>query len=138
MIAGRLGSPGLELSEAHRFANTTVSLPDGLHWNVLSLFGEMLAGLAKAVRGGAEGSPGIGIDAWGVDYGLLDGADRLLGIPFHYRDRRTDGMIELRRPRRRRPSSTRGPASRRCRSTPSSSCSPSRTARRWQPPSTWR
>ncbi len=94
VIVGRLGSAGLALDEAHRFTNATVPLPDGLHWNVLSLFSQTLAGLSKAVQEAGELS-GIGIDAWGVDYGLLDGAHRLLGVPFHYRDERTDGMIEL-------------------------------------------
>lgn len=93
VIAGRVGAGSLELSEIHRFPSATVSLPDGLHWNVLSLFSEMLAGLAKATHS-AGALAGIGIDAWGVDYGLLDGSHRLLGIPFHYRDRRTDGMVQ--------------------------------------------
>ncbi len=94
VMVGRVGSSRLELTEAHRFPNATLTLPDGLHWNVLSLFSETLAGLAKAARDAGELS-GIGIDTWGVDYGLLDGSHRLLGIPYHYRDQRTDGMIEL-------------------------------------------
>ncbi len=94
VMVGRVGDSGLELTEAHRFPNTSVRLPDGLHWDVLSLFSQTLAGLSLAV---ADAGPlaGVGIDAWGVDYGLLDSSHRLLGIPFHYRDRRTDGMIEL-------------------------------------------
>jgi rhamnulokinase len=92
-MVGRVGSDQLELTEAHRFPNTTVALPDGLHWNVLSLFSQTLAGLSKAAADGELS--GIGIDAWGVDYGLLDGAHRLLGVPFHYRDQRTEGMVEL-------------------------------------------
>jgi rhamnulokinase len=94
VIVGEVGSARLELHEAHRFANTTVALPDGLHWNILSLFNELLSGLAKAAAS-ARRLSGIGIDSWGVDYGLLDGSYRLLGIPFHYRDTRTQGMIEL-------------------------------------------
>ena len=93
VIVGRLTANGLALSEAHRFANTPVALPDGLHWNPLALFEQMRAGLAKSVADGPLS--GIGIDAWGVDYGLLDRGHRLLGIPFHYRDPRTEGMIEL-------------------------------------------
>ena len=93
VIVGRVGASTLELEEAHRFANTTVELPDGLHWNILSLFNETIAGLAGAVS--STQLAGIGIDAWGVDYGLLDGSHRLLGIPFHYRDERTEGMIDL-------------------------------------------
>jgi rhamnulokinase len=93
VIVGRLTANGLALSEANRFANTPVALPDGLHWNPLALFEQMRAGLAKSVADGPLS--GIGIDAWGVDYGLLDRGHRLLGIPFHYRDPRTEGMIEL-------------------------------------------
>jgi rhamnulokinase len=94
VIVGRFAGDSLELSETHRFANTPVSLPDGLHWNLLSLFSEMLTGLAKA---SADPGPlaGIGVDTWGVDYGLLDREGRLLGLPYHYRDRRTEGMMEL-------------------------------------------
>ena len=94
VIAGRLTGNGLSLAEVHRFANTPVSLPDGVHWNMLSLFEHVRVGLGKA-RSAHGRLDGIGIDTWGVDYGLLDGNRRLLGIPYHYRDTRTDGMIEL-------------------------------------------
>jgi rhamnulokinase len=94
VIVGKLNGDQLSLEEMHRFANTPVSLPDGIHWNMLSLFEQIRIGLAKAVA--THGTlAGIGIDTWGVDYGLLDDKLRLLGIPYHYRDSRTDGMIEL-------------------------------------------
>lgn len=60
-------------------------LPDGLHWNLPQLFVEMLDGLGHAAAY-AGTLDGIGVDAWGVDYGLLDGSGGLLGLPFHYRD----------------------------------------------------
>ena len=63
-------------------------LPDGLRWNLLHLFTEALAGLRAAGP-----LAGVGVDTWGVDYALLDGDGRVLGLPFHYRDSRTDGMI---------------------------------------------
>ena len=66
-------------------------LPDGLRWNLLDLFTEVLDGPARARR---PRCAAIGVDAWGVDYALLDGRGRVLGLPFHYRDRRTDGMVE--------------------------------------------
>ena len=72
----------------------------------------------------------VGVDAWGVDYALLDARGRVLGLPFHYRDERTVGHGRARaRARLARASCTARPASRRCRSTPSSSCSRRRTAR---------
>jgi rhamnulokinase len=93
VMVGRIGADKVELTQVHRFANSPVELPDGLHWDVVSLFREALTGLSAAA---AEGPlSGVGVDAWGVDYGLLDGEHRLLGIPFHYRDRRTKGMVEL-------------------------------------------
>jgi rhamnulokinase len=77
------------LEEVCRFPNRPVRLADGLHWDTLHLFAEALDGLKAA-------GPlvGIGVDSWGVDYGLLDADGRLLGLPFHYRDTRTEGMIE--------------------------------------------
>jgi rhamnulokinase len=63
-----------------------------LRWNLLALFAETVAGLGRA----AEAAPldGVGVDAWGVDYALLDGGGRVLGLPFHYRDPRTQGMVD--------------------------------------------
>jgi rhamnulokinase len=89
VLAGRVDGGKVTLDELHRFANRPVQLPDGLHWDVLHLHAEALAGLRKA--GGLDG---VGVDTWGVDYGLLDGRGRLLGLPFHYRDGRTAGMVE--------------------------------------------
>ncbi|WNI27432.1 rhamnulokinase family protein [Streptomyces sp. ITFR-6] len=90
VMTGRVGAGTLVLTEAHRFANEPVRLPDGLHWDVLALYQGMLAGLRAAGRSGPLAS--VGIDTWAVDYGLLDGDGALLGVPFHYRDGRGDGM----------------------------------------------
>jgi len=90
VVLGRLDGERVTLEVAHRFENRPVRLPDGLHWNLLALFTEALAGL----RGLDGPLRGVGVDTWGVDYVLLDGAGRVLGLPFHYRDDRTDGMIE--------------------------------------------
>ena len=89
VVCGRLERDRVVLEECRRFANRPLRLPDGLHWNLLHLFAEALDGLRRA------GSlAGVGVDTWGVDYALLDDAGRVLGLPFHYRDARTDGMIE--------------------------------------------
>ncbi|MFE9045691.1 rhamnulokinase family protein [Streptomyces sp. NPDC007818] len=88
VILGRVGPDNLDLTEAHRFPNTPVRLPDGLHWDVLALFQGILDGLREAGRSG--GVTSIGVDTWAVDYGLLDTDDALLGHPFHYRDDRTN------------------------------------------------
>jgi rhamnulokinase len=89
VVRGRLADGRVVLDVVHRFANRPVRLPDGLRWNLLALFTEALEGLRKL-----EGPlAGVGVDTWGVDYALLDGENRVLGLPFHYRDARTDGMI---------------------------------------------
>ena len=89
VLTGRLRDGRVELTEAHRFENRPVRLPDGLRWNLLHLFTECLDGLRRA--GAVDG---IGVDTWGVDYALLDAGHRVLGLPFHYRDDRTEGMVE--------------------------------------------
>jgi rhamnulokinase len=88
-FTGRLRDGAIELRERHRAPNRPVRLPDGLHWDVLHLFAEALASLR-----GAGPLHGVGVDGWGVDYGLLDEHRRLLGLPYHYRDERTAGMVE--------------------------------------------
>ena len=92
VVLGCLEGGRVRLEEVHRFENRPVHLPDGWRWNLLALFAESLRGLALAAER-AE-LRGIGVDSWGVDYALLDGRDRVLGLPFHYRDPRTRGMVE--------------------------------------------
>lgn len=92
VVVGRLTGKTIELDEVSRFPNRAQELPDGLHWDVLDLYRESLAGLGRARR--AYDIQSVGIDGWGVDYGLLDEHHRLLGLPFHYRDRRTEGLPE--------------------------------------------
>ncbi|MBI5030505.1 MAG: rhamnulokinase [Chloroflexi bacterium] len=90
-MLGRFDGERLTLSEIHRFANGGVRVRDSLHWDVLRLWNEIKHGLALAA---AHDIQSVGLDAWGVDYGLLDRDDELIGNPFHYRDARTDGMLE--------------------------------------------
>jgi rhamnulokinase len=92
VMVGRVGPRTLELHEVHRFPNDPVALPDGLHWDMLGLYREIVAGLRSAGRE-AGTLRGVAVDSWGVDYGLLDDAGSLIGAPFHYRDRRTDAAV---------------------------------------------
>jgi rhamnulokinase len=87
VMVGRVGPSTMDLREVHRFPNDPVRLPDGLHWDILALYRSVLDGLARAgeVRS-------VGIDSWAIDYGLLDESGALLGLPYHYRDTRTDGL----------------------------------------------
>jgi sugar (pentulose or hexulose) kinase len=84
VMLGRAGAGELSIVECHRFPNRPVRVAATLHWDVLDLYREVLAGLRAA--GPVDG---IGIDSWGVDYGLLDADGALLGNPVHYRDGRT-------------------------------------------------
>ncbi len=84
----------ITLEEKHRFSNDPVDINGDLHWDVLRLFFEIKQGILKCVNSGDRDIDSIGIDTWGVDYGLLDKNDKLLGNPYHYRDTRTDGMYE--------------------------------------------
>ena len=91
-MVGRVGPNDLELTEVHRFPNEPVRLPDGLHWDILRLYREVLAGLREAART-ADGLVSIGVDSWGVDHALLDGDGNLLANPYHYRDERTAAAV---------------------------------------------
>ena len=91
VVLGRFDGERVSLEEIHRFPNTPVRLPDGLHWDVLRIFGEVKVGLAKALR--REKVEGVGVDSWGVDFGFLDRDGALVSNPYHHRDARTQGMI---------------------------------------------
>ncbi|MEU3888790.1 rhamnulokinase family protein [Streptomyces sp. NPDC029041] len=89
VMVGRVGPDSLELTEAHRFVNRPVKVPEGLRWDILSLYGGVLDGLRAAGQ-----VDSVGIDSWAVDYGLLDADGALLGNPVHYRDSRTEGIAQ--------------------------------------------
>ncbi len=91
-MLGRFDGEAIDLQEIHRFQNDPVLLHGTLYWDALRLFHEMQQGLLTAKHEGTIDS--IGIDTWGVDFGLLDEYGRLLENPIHYRDSRTDGMVE--------------------------------------------
>jgi rhamnulokinase len=89
VMVAEVGDDRLDLTEAHRFPNLPVTAGGVLHWDVLALYRGVLDGLRAA---GELASAGI--DTWAIDYGLLDRTGALLGNPVHYRDRRTDGVLE--------------------------------------------
>jgi rhamnulokinase len=84
----------LTLEEIHRFPNGPVRVGNHIHWDVLRLWTEIQNGLRIAAHSEGGCLAGIGLDTWGVDFGLLDASDQLLGNPLHYRDSRTNGMVE--------------------------------------------
>ena len=91
VMLGRWNGSTLKLEELHRFSNDAVRLCGTLHWDILRLLHEIKQGLAKAAQYEIHA---IGIDTWGVDFGLLDKHGRLLENPVHYRDARNDGVAE--------------------------------------------
>ena len=88
VIGGIVGPDVLHVEELHRFGNGPVRLPDGLHWDVLGLYREVLAGLQAATRS-SEIPASVAVDSWGIDYGLVDDQGALVGQPYSYRDART-------------------------------------------------
>ena len=93
-ILGTLEDGKLELQELHRFPNTPVQLPTGLYWDTLRLFQEIRQALTIAGRQRRLKIDAIGVDTWGVDFGLLGADGALVDNPRHYRDARTNGMLE--------------------------------------------
>jgi len=92
-IAGVFDGAHLELVEVHRFPNRPVQVGAHVHWDALALWAEIQAGLRKAAARFDE-IASVGVDTWGVDFALLDAHDALIGNPYHYRDPRTEGMLE--------------------------------------------
>lgn len=86
-FAGHFDGQRLTMHEVHRFPNDPVRLHGRLHWDILRLYYEVQQSIAAASRQGAISS--LGIDTWGVDFGLLDRQGALIGNPFHYRDEAT-------------------------------------------------
>ncbi len=93
-VLGHLDGERLRLEEVHRFGNGPVPLLGSLHWDVLRLWAEVMAGLRAAAAQAGRALASVGVDTWGVDFALLAGDGSLLGNPYHYRDRRTDGIME--------------------------------------------
>lgn len=93
-VLGTLAARELTLREVGRFPNGPVELPTGLHWDALGIFRHIKQAM-KSIADAGSRPAGIGIDTWGVDYGLLSESGELLAPPHHYRDPRTHGMMEL-------------------------------------------
>lgn len=94
MMAGLWNGKSFSLEELHRFDNGGVAIGTSLYWDVLGIWSHLQDGLRK-YRSLFQDSPdAIGVDAWGVDFGLLDKRGRLAGNPVHYRDPRTHGVPE--------------------------------------------
>lgn len=91
VMAGWLEDGRIVVEEVHRFGNRQVRLGGHLYWDFPALFEDMKAGL-KAAAAKDYNVESIGIDTWGVDFGLIDRDGQLLGNPVCYRDERTAGV----------------------------------------------
>lgn len=93
-MLGTLSERGLAVEELHRFPNTPVRVFSALYWDTLRLWHEIQHGLTVAGRERHLSLAGIGVDTWGVDFALLGSDGALADNPRHYRDSRTNGMME--------------------------------------------
>src|SRR5437899_6424875 len=90
-VLGHVHSGVITTEEIHRFANEPVEYGGSLHWDVARLWFEVRKALSRLED---VELAGVGVDAWGVDYALLGERGELLQNPYHYRDRRTQGIME--------------------------------------------
>jgi len=93
-LIGKFDGSRLTLDVVHRFPNGGVPTLDSLHWDVLRLYQEILNGLRKAAAEHGELAC-VGIDTWGVDFGLLGRGGALMGNPRHHRDPHTEGILDV-------------------------------------------
>ena len=90
-MLGVLDNKLLDLQAVHRFANRPQYLPSGYHWNVQSLWANIVEGLGHCTAAAKKQNmaiESIGVDTWGVDFALISRSGQLLGLPFTYRDAR--------------------------------------------------
>lgn len=94
VVAGEFTRERIELKEMARFENGGVLAHNTLYWDLLAQWQHVKDGLRRAVAEYGDDVISVGVDTWGVDFGLLNAADELLGNPVHYRDRRTEGILD--------------------------------------------
>ena len=94
VMLGSVSAERISLWEVHRFSNGPIETAEGLRWDFEKLFAEVKRGIGEAI-GQSDGEvSGMAVDSWGVDFGLLGADGRLIENPYHYRDSRTDGMLD--------------------------------------------
>lgn len=93
VMTARLGDNGIAIQQQNRFLNEPVRVGSTLYWDILGLWRGIKAGIGTAIAGDSR-IDGIGVDTWGVDFGLIDHNGELMTNPVHYRDARTVGMPE--------------------------------------------
>ncbi len=94
LVAGLYDGGRIQLEDVARFPNGGVRLAGRLHWDLPALWQNLLHALGEAAQRYGDHAKSIGVDTWGVDFGLISQDDELLGNPLHYRDQGTDGILE--------------------------------------------
>lgn len=94
VMLGSITDEKIELDEIHRFTNGPIQQDDSLRWDFEKLFSEIKTGIAAAIKTAKGKISGIAVDSWGVDFGLIGDDGKLLENPYHYRDARTNGIME--------------------------------------------
>jgi sugar (pentulose or hexulose) kinase len=94
VMLGSVSAERLALEEIHRFGNGPIEDNSSLRWDFNKLLSEIKTGIGKAAKSAGAQVWGIGIDSWGVDFGLLDADGELIENPYHYRDSQTNGMMD--------------------------------------------
>jgi rhamnulokinase len=94
VIVGTFSDGKLSLKEMNRFWNGPTEIAGSLYWDFVHLFRNITEGIALAQKEYGDGLVSLGVDTWGVDFGLIGSDGKLLGNPVNYRDSRTNGMFE--------------------------------------------
>jgi len=94
VMLGEVDANTIRLEEIHRFENGPITVGDSIRWDFTKSMSEIKVGLAKAITTCAHPISGIGVDSWGVDFGLIDAEGALIEEPYHYRDSRNEPMME--------------------------------------------
>jgi rhamnulokinase len=94
VMLGSVSAEKVVLEEIHRFGNGPIEDNGSLRWDFMKLLSEIKTGIAMAAKAAGAQVWGIGIDSWGVDFGLLDADGELIENPYHYRDSQTNGITE--------------------------------------------
>lgn len=93
-VVGSLENGKLIIDEVNRFENRPVTILGHLHWNIVNLYQEIIKSMRICAQDHSKQLKGIGIDTWGVDFGFIGKNNTIVGLPYAYRDHRTDSMVE--------------------------------------------
>jgi rhamnulokinase len=94
-ILGQLENRRILIREISRFPNTPVEMQGHLHWDIYDLFENIKLGMRAGLAAAGRQPESLAVDTWGVDFGLLSPNGTVLGLPYAYRDARTQGLMEL-------------------------------------------